>query len=214
MIYIYDILLNWFDDRVYEFFEWSFDDDIKHVKRIPLLRVDDNTFNDFYYNDFVMDKSVISLIKGKTEYFSDNLRSKCCALFTNSNKVIAIKFNEEGRSISKSMLLIEEEDDIASLSYKLGITTVDYKIVSNTKSDFNYLTRGELKIKDELLLFINNAYNGKKFDCIKYMYYIYFDDDSNDFEEMYSSLISCLNGSFDDKMVNLYMRLFVNLTKN
>ena len=38
MIYVYDLLLNFQDvDRLVEFFEWSDDDLLEHIKKIPLF---------------------------------------------------------------------------------------------------------------------------------------------------------------------------------
>ena len=40
MIYTYDILLNWTKDtRLKEFYEWNLEDDLEHIKKIPIIRV-------------------------------------------------------------------------------------------------------------------------------------------------------------------------------
>ena len=46
MIYIYDIILNWTDnDKVYEFFEWEQNDDVDHIKKIPLFKIGKDVFD-------------------------------------------------------------------------------------------------------------------------------------------------------------------------
>ena len=38
MIFIYDILVN-FNDKLYDFYEWSENDLIEHIRKIPLIKV-------------------------------------------------------------------------------------------------------------------------------------------------------------------------------
>ena len=45
MLYIYDILLNWCRDKLYDFFEWEKTDKLEHVKKIPLIRVERGLIN-------------------------------------------------------------------------------------------------------------------------------------------------------------------------
>ena len=51
MIYVYDILLNWFEEKKnIEFFEWDPKDELEHIKRIPLFRVTKETMKEFMKN--------------------------------------------------------------------------------------------------------------------------------------------------------------------
>jgi len=47
MTYIYDILLNFNDSLLYEFYEWSSNDDIENMKKIKLVKVDKRDFDCF-----------------------------------------------------------------------------------------------------------------------------------------------------------------------
>jgi len=38
MNYVYDVLLN-FQDYAYEFYEWNIDDEITHVRKVPMVRI-------------------------------------------------------------------------------------------------------------------------------------------------------------------------------
>ena len=66
MIYVYDIILNWTDeDKIYEFFEWELNDDLEHIKKIPLFKIDSNTFDDILNyevktNDIFLNKIKVS----------------------------------------------------------------------------------------------------------------------------------------------------------
>ena len=47
MIYTYDILLNWTKNlHLIEFFEWNLEDDLEHIKKIPIFRVSDKVIKD------------------------------------------------------------------------------------------------------------------------------------------------------------------------
>ena len=47
MNYIYDILVN-FKETLYDFYEWNKNDNITHIRKIPLFRINDIFFKDFY----------------------------------------------------------------------------------------------------------------------------------------------------------------------
>ena len=68
MNYIYDILLN-YNEYLYDFYDWNEEDNISHIRKIPLYKINKKTMEDlkkfnisFYVND-------ISKIKNKTEIF-------------------------------------------------------------------------------------------------------------------------------------------------
>ena len=46
MNYIYDILLN-FKKEFFEFYEWNLNDDIIHIRKIPVFKVRKNQLYDF-----------------------------------------------------------------------------------------------------------------------------------------------------------------------
>ena len=53
---IYDILVN-FKKIPYEFYEWNKEDDVKHVKKMPSIKVSDSALYDIFYNDAVVSKN-------------------------------------------------------------------------------------------------------------------------------------------------------------
>ena len=56
MMYIYDLLLNFQDkERLVEFFEWSKQDVLEHVKKIPIVRVPSIDMDNFCFADIVFD---------------------------------------------------------------------------------------------------------------------------------------------------------------
>ena len=62
MNYIYDILLN-FNRQLYDFFEWNLSDNIIHVRKIPLFRIDSKTLLTIRDNKVKVDSSFLEKIK-------------------------------------------------------------------------------------------------------------------------------------------------------
>ena len=63
MKYIYDLLLNFQDsERVFEFFEWSDEDSLEQVKRVPLFRISSFDMNSFLSSKVKVDSNFIKQI--------------------------------------------------------------------------------------------------------------------------------------------------------
>ena len=60
MIYVYDILLNWSNDRLYDFFEWEKTDKLEHIKRIPLFKVDKGIVSKFIYKNIKIEQNFVN----------------------------------------------------------------------------------------------------------------------------------------------------------
>jgi len=210
MIYIYDIQLNWFEKEIYDFFEWGEKDNFQEVRKIPLFKLDDKTFIDIYYNSVKIEQEFILMIKNKTELFDKNI-SKVgnCALFTNGVKAIAVKFNDDGTSLFKSKLLLEEEDEIVILSHKIGYTMVEYQVLEKIQK-VKYLTRKEQQIKKELQMLLDDSYHRNNKEEIKYIYYELFEEILEDLESMYKKIKQEIDNNINDKCVQLYNTLFMN----
>ena len=61
MNYIYDIVLN-FNSNYYEFYEWNKNDNIINVRKIPVFKVDNQTYYDFKFNDIIVNNDFLKLI--------------------------------------------------------------------------------------------------------------------------------------------------------
>lgn len=210
MIYIYDIQLNWFEKEIYDFFEWNEKDNFQQIRRIPLFKLEEDTFKDLYNNDVKVEEDFILMIKNKTELFDKNI-SKVgnCALFTNGIKAIAVKFSDDGENIFKSKLLLDEEDEIVVLSHKLGYTKLDYQVLNKIKKE-KYLTRKESQIKKELQMLLEDSYKRKSKDEIKYIYYELFEEIIDDIDGMYTKIKNVIEKDINNKCLQLYNTLFIN----
>ena len=197
MVYIYDIVLN-FNDELLEFFEWEESDDIKYIKRVPLIRVNDTLINDILENNILFDDILLDQIKDKTIYYDKN-NDYPVLLISNQDISIAVLINNNGYKYSR--LLLDEEYEVLNIVSKLSTTKVDYSIIGK-KSINNNLTREERKIRGILLKEIDYLYNSNKLDKLNYYYYEYFNEINNNKEEVYKRLKDTLN-TIDDKHLKL-----------
>jgi hypothetical protein len=74
MNYLYDILLN-FNSKLFESFEWNVNDQITHIRKIPIFKVKSNILMDLLNNKVKLSTSFLSRIYKKTDYF---IRNKIC----------------------------------------------------------------------------------------------------------------------------------------
>jgi len=131
MINVYDIILNWTDqNKAYDFFEWDQNDDLEHIKKIPLYKVDYRLMHDLWYHTVKIDALFLESILRKTEVFFNKKIEKIeyGCLFSDGYKVIAVEFASDGTSIYKSSLLLDEEEEIQEIENSKSIEDLNGKI--------------------------------------------------------------------------------------
>ncbi len=209
MIYIYDILLNFSKDKIFEFYEWEKEDKIEHVKKIKLLKVDSKVMDDFInYKVTIIDEKKEE-IKNGMELFK-NKQVKRAMLFTDGYRVLALLFNENFKCIEKSRLLLEEELDVLDISEKLNAINIIYK--KTGKKEEVFLTRHEWEVKSYLEKEVNKAYKKKDMDKLKYIYMEYFNEECMDIEKIFDRLKNSLE-EINEKHIKLFDMLNFNLNK-
>lgn len=204
MNYYYDCLLNWNEQEAYEFYEWNDYDYLELIKKIPLVKVKHKVLLDFIQNNVKVDKEFLEMIKDKT-LVSDKKnfkRIEYASLFTDTKNVIALEFNEEGLSISRSNLLIDDDLNILEVIYGIKETTFNYEIIK--KIEMNQTLRQEKEAKKLILLEINNLYQNKEIDKLKYLYYEYKKENINDIDYIYEQIKSDLEKKIDQDILKLY----------
>lgn len=157
---IYDILVN-FKKIPYEFYEWNKEDDVKHVKKMPSIKVSDSTLYDIFYNDAVVSKNFLDQIKDKTEIFFGRTVKKvkyACVIY-NDDVALSILLNDNGEIIGKSKLLFDEEEDV--LKEDEPLKEIDYNIIKKSKK-ISGLTRREAKIVLLLSKYLDKIHESKK----------------------------------------------------
>lgn len=215
MVYIYDILVNFNDSYLYDFFEWNLNDEIENIKRVKLYRVSTNCIKDLIENRVKVSISFLGEIYKTCEIYTKNnvKQLNYVTLFSDGEQVIAIEWDNKGYSVCKSKLIVEEEEDVIELAQDMKIYPLLYEII-NKESNRNFLTRRELKIRKYLTLEIEDAYKKKKYKKLKFMYEEYFDKASNNYLSMKEELISSMQMFLNSKHLSLYELLRLSHKKN
>ena len=112
MSYIYDILLN-FDSMIYDHYEWNLNDNIYHVKKIPLFKVDDFVLDDVIKYNLRFKQDFLNKIKNKTEIYLNKICKpiEYAFIICSGEKVLALKLDSKGKTSRYSKMLISEELD-------------------------------------------------------------------------------------------------------
>ena len=178
MNYIYDILIN-LQKKLYDFYEWNLSDDIIHIRKIPLIKVNSIDMLNIRNKQVIMNDDFLKVINNRTEVFSNhNIRIiKYLCLFSNDEDVVAVEFSKDGTKVRVSKLLIDEELEVLEVSEHINVTEVVYQIKDNQIID-NFKTRKELKIYDYILKQLNKS----NYERIKYLYFECFDKQEEDLQ--------------------------------
>lgn len=205
MIYIYDILLNFNDSIIYDFYEWSNSDNIENMKRIKLVKVSKMDLDAFFNNKIKLDSNfLIKIFKTCEVYLNKGIETiDYACLFSDGTRVLAIEFNTNGISEYKSKLLLDEEEEIAVLASNLDFTNIDYEIIKK-ENEIRFLTRKELKVRKYLISEIKDSYRSKNYNKLSFMYVEYFDYKEDNPKKMVDLLLKSMEECLEDKHFNLY----------
>lgn len=196
MNYIYDITLN-FNKELYNFYEWNKEDNVEFYLKIPIFKVEDKIIDDFIKTSFIVDKQFLNKILNKTEKYSKTSvkTNKYSCIFTSHDRVIAINFNDKGESTYKSYLSIDEEGEILEFSKLIKYNLVDYKIKNKCNYKYLFMTREEKQIKLLIKNNINQIYNNKEYDKLKYVFYEIYNEKIDNKDKMYAKLINLIDNN-------------------
>lgn len=204
MNYIYDILLNFKKDFL-EFYEWDLNDEIVHVRKIPLFRVKKTELYDFKNCVLKIDPLFLKSIFNRTEIFKGRNKKtiKYCFLIGSIDDVVAIYLDESGKIIYKSDLLIDEAEEILEVINQIDETNISYQKICDSVFDFK--TRKEKEKIDYILKHLNKTTDDK----LKYLYYECFDIKEDNIEKIKNNLLNRVNNDFNivNKIYEFYKLL-------
>lgn len=206
MINVYDIVLNLLDGkRVYESFEWEKIDNVEHIKKIPLIRVDTETLIDIYNNNVVVEAQLLKDIYLKTEVYNNDYHQvvEYACLLSDNMKVVAVEFDSYGNTLYKSNLLLDEEEEILALSNEIKIRSLKYQIKESQNEDI-YLTRNEMIRKKYLLTELKKCFTNKNYEKLNYLYEELYNEDDKLIEEKYNKLIYEINNNYSSNHNKIY----------
>lgn len=188
MNYYYDVLLNFFDVNTL-FYEWDSLDNLEYYKKVPLISVSNKTLKDFINNDVRVSKEFLTLIENKAKKKGE--ASKYIAIFADRNGSLALEFNDDGLSISRSYLELEDDLNVAEILYSIDISNIDYEIVK--KLEYNPNLKDEDNIKRVILTELNNLEKNKEYTKIKYFYMELFNKNPDETSNIVSVMKNRLN---------------------
>lgn len=207
MNYIYDILAN-FNDSFYDFFDWNENDNIIHIKKIPILRVNVDFFNKVKFYDVIVDRTLLEKIYRKTDFFNINKNKYnyvCC--LCDGREAIIVNFDSKGKVLGRSSLLIDEENEVIDISECIDLFDCCLSVINEYSYDV-FKTRKEISINhlffDELKCMDS--------DKLKYLYFECFNERENDIKKIIDKINHEIVNNFDSIYDKIYT--FLKLTIN
>ena len=202
MNYFYDIKVNFDEKQLYEFYEWQKKDNIERIKKIPLNLVSSKTMKDFLSYNIVVEKSFLEKIINKTENYNGE-KIKYASIFADSKTSLVVEFNEEGKSMFKSKLLLNDDLNIIEIVHNLNKTILKYSI-EKEKKVLRTTLRQETEIKKVLNLEIDTFYEKKDVLKLKYLYYEWLNEKNNDIDKIYKILKEKLKEDLTKRTFEIY----------
>lgn len=193
MNYIYDIVLN-FQDNYYNFFEWKREDKIKNITKIPLYKVTDEDILILKNNKLKISEELLNKIKEDNKKYK-----KIICLVSNGKIALGLLFDEEGTLLKRSSLIFDEEEEVLDIVRHLPLTEITY--LENIEINHQDKLRIEKEKKDTTIEYITN---NNDLLTLKYLYYEYFEKESNNISLIKDSLLKELSKEWNIKQNNLY----------
>ena len=197
MNFIYDIVLN-FNKDFYNFFEWNKNDNVINVKKIPIFLIDNDTFTSMKYDNVIVSKDFIDLIRDKTYTYTRSKLGISC-LVSNNKEVIAVLFNDNGNLIKRSSLMLDEEEEVLDEIENDSLYKIN--IIKRRKVNIENVNRNIKEKKDFLIKYINKETNDIN---LKYLYYDYFERDENNIKTIKSDLIKEIKNNWNKRFDSFY----------
>lgn len=181
MNYIYDIVLN-FNENVYDFYEWNKGDNITHIRKIPLIKINSKDLYNIENNVVEFDEELLNKIKNKTELFSGKTVKNIDALILcDGTNTLSIKITHNKYLYSK--LIIEEEMEVLEVADRMKETNISYKILS--KKNICLKTRKEIEIDEYVKKTLNKLEKNHEEEKLRYIFFECFGKKNYDVKKLY-----------------------------
>ena len=216
MKYIYDILLNFNETRIYDFYEWSPDDDIEYFKKIPLIRVNEETYKSLTIGCTTEDRIFLESIYNTTEIYHNKTvrRLDYASIVTNGKEAAALLLNKSGKVIMMSRMLLDEEEEAVEVGNTLNEKIIP--IISSNQpdtKDLSYLTRCESRKMFFLNKELYDLYTNKNIVKLKYLYYECSNQIEDDIDIIYDKIKLFLIDEWNSKHDELYNLVRLSYSK-
>ncbi len=199
MNYYYDIKVN-FQENNYMFYEWSNQDELEFIKKIPIFQVTEKAIKDLINHQIQMEDSFLELINDKT--ITEDKKLKYCALFVSKNGAIVLEFSDDGKSIMRSFLQIEDEYNVLEIIYTIPLSKIKYRILEILNYDKEL--RFEKETKRFILLEITTLYKNSQYDKLTFLYNEWFNENETNIDVMLQKMQDKLREELTKKELNIY----------
>lgn len=198
MNYIYDVLAN-FSDEFFDFFDWNESDDIVHIKKLPIIRVNSDFFYNVKFNSVNVSNDLLEIIFKKTEFFKGNKNKYgyVCALCDSCSAFI-VRFDYKGKVLGRSSMLPDEENEVIDISECMNVSDFDIKVYS-VGNGLCFNTRREYKLKE----FFCSKIKKMNYDKLMYLYFDCFNNHENNINIILDRLFYEIENNFDSIYENI-----------
>jgi len=214
MNYYYDVLVNFQDNDIYEFYEWEDTDNIEKIRKIPLFRINSEQFNEFMKYHLSLDVSFLDNIKCKTILENGKLTKNLeyAFLITDAKNVLAVELNNKGEVICLSKLQLEDDLNINEMVYNLKQHEIIYTKIKPRKVRTSL--RQEEIIKNIISLELKTLFNAESALKIRYLYSEWFEENEDDYESAYKKMKDELLKPVDSNQYRIYELIKMSYKKS
>ncbi|MFV0274909.1 MAG: hypothetical protein ACK5HL_01550 [Bacilli bacterium] len=200
MNYIYDFVLN-YKKNAFEFYEWNTNDEIINIKKMPFFKINTKVLNDLKFSFIKVSDEFLEVIENKTELFDKNKLS-FTSLFSDGIEAISIKFDKHGLSNKKSKLLLDEEFEVLEMCSEVSFYNLKFEIIK--KGNDLLKPRYEIDICNYLIDELENVYEKKLTEKLKYIYLEFTNEKNDNIKYIYEFLKEKFDNKFTKKHEQLY----------
>lgn len=204
----YDLSVS-FEDTMCYFYEWD-EDNIEVIRTIPFIRVNKKVFKNILTNKIALDKEELEQFKDNTILL--NGEKTTAILLCDTTNAFVLEFNSKGEEISISTLLVEDELEINELSYSMKNYDLNYDILEPRV--FNSISKKDIKVKNYLLLELEELMSVKNESKLFYLYCELFHKKCSDFLTAYNAIKESINEKIKKEHYYLYELLTLKHKKS
>lgn len=204
----YDLSVS-FEDTMCYFYEWD-EDNIEVIRTIPFIRVSKKVFKNILTNKIVLTSIELEQFKYNTILL--NGEKITAILLCDTTNAFVLEFNNKGEEISISTLLVEDELEINELSYSMKNYELNYDTLE--PRIFNSVSKKDIKVKNYLLLELEELKKEKNESKLFYLYCELFHKKSGDFLAAYNEIKESINKEIKKEHYYLYELLTLKYKKS
>lgn len=206
MNYIYDIVLN-FQNKYYDFYDWNKNDNIYHMRKIPILKINSKQLLDIKQNIVKFNDDTFKTFNVKAERFKQNsiTKIKYTIILGDEHEALAIKINKNGLIHLKSSLLPDEQDDVIEILKFQNETKLNYQIIKKDKQN-PFKTRFELEHESFIKNELDKIYRQNNIQKLNYLCLECFNKPETNIQHAYQKLKKEINKANDNfqKIYNIF----------